>query len=179
MGIGCLCSPDSTPMTPKESDTWVGRTIDQYQVLALIGAGGMGVVYRARDSKLGRDVALKVLPEEFSQNRERIMRAEREARLLASLNHPNIAAIYDMKESEGSRCLVLEFVAGETLAERLKRGRVPITDALDICRQIAEALEAAPRAGIINRDVKPANIKVTPEGRVKVLDFGLAKSLIV
>jgi len=165
-------------MAPSDTKTWIGRAIDQYEVLSLIGAGGMGVVYRARDSKLGRDVALKVLPEEFSQNRERVMRAEREARLLASLNHPNIAAIYDMKESEGSRCLVLEFVAGETLAERLKRGKVPITDALDICRQIAEALEAAHRAGIIHRDIKPANIKVTPEGRVKVLDFGLAKSLI-
>ena len=165
-------------MTPGDAKTWIGRAIDQYEVLSLIGAGGMGVVYRARDSKLGRDVALKVLPEEFSQNRERVKRAEREARLLASLNHPNIAAIYDMKESEGSRCLVLEFVDGETLAERLKRGKVPITDALDICRQIAEALEAAHRAGIIHRDIKPANIKVTPEGRVKVLDFGLAKSLI-
>jgi len=165
-------------MTPGDAKTWIGRAIDQYEVLSLIGAGGMGVVYRARDSKLGRDVALKVLPEEFSQNREHVKRAEREARLLASLNHPNIAAIYDMKESEGSRCLVLEFVAGETLAERLKYGKVPITDALDICRQIAEALEAAHRAGIIHRDIKPANIKVTPEGRVKVLDFGLAKSLI-
>jgi len=165
-------------MAPSDTKTWIGRAIDQYEVLSLIGAGGMGVVYRARDSKLGRDVALKVLPEEFSQNRERVMRAEREARLLASLNHPNIAAIYDMKESEGSRCLVLEFVAGETLAERLKRGGVPITVALDICRQIAEALEAAHRAGIVHRDIKPANIKVTPEGRVKVLDFGLAKSLI-
>jgi len=164
-------------MTPNDSKTWIGRSIDQYRVLSLIGAGGMGVVYRARDSKLGRDVALKVLPEEFSQDRERVMRAEREARLLASLNHPNIAAIYDMKESDGSRCLVLEYVDGETLAERLKRGRVPVKDSLEICRQIAEALDAAHRAGIIHRDIKPANIKVTPEGRVKVLDFGLAKSL--
>jgi eukaryotic-like serine/threonine-protein kinase len=164
-------------MTPDDSNTWVGRVIDQYEVLTVIGAGGMGVVYRARDSRLGRDVALKVLPEQFSKDRERVFRSEREARLLASLNHPNIAAIYDMKEAEGNRCLILEYVAGETLAELLKSGPVPMARALDISRQIAEALGAAHQAGIIHRDIKPANIKVTPEGRVKVLDFGLAKSL--
>jgi serine/threonine protein kinase len=166
-------------MTPEDSNTWLGRTIDQYRVLSLIGVGGMGVVYRAHDTKLGRDVALKVLPEEFSRDRERVIRSEREARLLASLNHPNIAAIYDMKESEGNRCLVLEYVAGETLAERLLRGRLAPAEALEICRQIAEALEAAHQAGIVHRDIKPANIKVTPHGRVKVLDFGLAKSFDV
>jgi serine/threonine-protein kinase len=139
----------------------------------------MGIVYRARDTKLGRDVALKVLPEEFSQDRERLIRSEREARMLASLNHPNIAAIYDMKEADGNRCLVLEYVEGETLAERLTRGRVPVTQAVEISQQIAEALTAAHRIGIVHRDIKPANIKVTPEGRVKVLDFGLAKSLMV
>src|SRR5215470_16920485 len=130
-------------MTPNDSKTWIGRAIDQYEVLSLIGAGGMGVVYRARDSKLGRDVALKVLPEEFSRNRERVMRAEREARLLASLNHPNIAAIYDMKESEGIRCLVLEYIEGETLAARLKRGPLPMKEVLNISRDVADALEAA------------------------------------
>src|SRR5262247_263923 len=139
-------------MTPNDSKTWIGRSIDQYRVLSLIGAGGMGVVYRARDSKLGRDVALKVLPEEFSQDRERVMRAEREARLLASLNHPNIAAIYDMKESDGSRCLVLEYVDGETLAERLKHGPLPMNEALNIGRDVAGALEAAHEQGIVHRD---------------------------
>jgi eukaryotic-like serine/threonine-protein kinase len=164
-------------MTPNQSKTWVGRFIDHYEVLSLIGAGGMGVVYRARDTRLSRYVALKVLPEEFSGNREHIIRSEREARLLASLNHPNIAAIYDMKDLEGDRCLVLEYVEGETLAERLRSGRFPLAEALEIARQIGQALNAAHGAGIIHRDIKPANIKVTPEGRVKVLDFGLAKSL--
>src|SRR5262245_19535999 len=164
--------------THKDAETWIGRTIDQYEVLSLIGAGGMGLVYRARDTKLGRDVALKVLPEEFSHDRERMIRSEREARVLASLNHPNIAAIYDLKELERNRCLVLEYVAGETLSERLKRGVLPIAEALTICLQIAEALDAAHRTGIVHRDIKPANIKITPDGRVKVLDFGLAKSFI-
>ena len=164
-------------MTPFERNSWIGRLIDQYEVKSLIGAGGMGVVYRARDTRLGRDVALKVLPEEFSQDHERVLRSEREARLLASLNHPNIAAIYDMKESGGNRCLVLEYVAGETLAERLRRGRLIVTEVLEFCRQIADALEAAHRAGIVHRDIKTANIKVTPEGVIKVLDFGLAKLL--
>jgi eukaryotic-like serine/threonine-protein kinase len=162
-------------MNPIERSTWIGRLIDQYEVKSLIGAGGMGVVYRARDTRLGRDVAVKVLREEFSQDRERMLRSEREARLLASLNHPNIAAIYDMKESGGTRCLILEYVAGETLAERIGRGRLSMAEALEICRQIAGALEAAHRAGIVHRDIKTANIKVTPEGVVKVLDFGLAK----
>jgi serine/threonine protein kinase/Tfp pilus assembly protein PilF len=139
----------------------------------------MGVVYRARDTRLYRDVALKVLPQEFAQDQERIARSQREARLLASLNHPNIAAIYDLKEWEGNRCLVLEYVEGENLAERLLCGAPPIREALSIGLQIADALEAAHRAGVVHRDIKPANIKVGKDGRVKVLDFGLAKSVTI
>ena len=164
----------STPLS--DGKTWVGRSIDQYEIVSLIGAGGMGVVYRARDTRLGRDVALKVLPEEFADNPERVVRSEREARLLASLNHPNIAAIYDLKELQGNRCLILEYVEGETLAERLIRGRLSLKEALQLSLQIADALDAAHRAGVLHRDIKPANIKVTAEGRIKVLDFGLAKS---
>ena len=155
----------------------IGRTIGHYQVLSLIGAGGMGVVYRARDTRLGRDVALKVLPEEFSRDRDYLDRSEREAKLLASLSHPNIAGIYDLEESEAVRCLVLEFVEGETLAGRLKRGRIPVAEALVICRQIAEALEAAHEVGIVHRDLKPGNVMITPNGVVKVLDFGIAKMM--
>jgi len=138
----------------------------------------MGVVYRARDTKLYRDVALKVLPHEFAQDEERIVRSQREARLLASLNHPNIAAIYDLKDWQGNRCLVLEYVEGESLAERLRCGALPIREALGIGLQIASALEAAHRTGVVHRDIKPANIKVANDGRVKVLDFGLAKSVM-
>ena len=150
--------------------------IGQYRVLARIGAGGMGVVYRAHDTRLDRDVALKVLPDELSQDRELLARAEREARLLASLNHPNIAVIHDMTEYEGVRCLVLEYIRGETLAERLKRGPVPVNETLSICHQVAQALEAAHGQGIVHRDVKPGNVMITTNGVVKVLDFGLAKS---
>jgi len=138
----------------------------------------MGIVYLARDRRLGRQVAFKVLPEEFSRDREHVLRSEREARMLALLNHPNIAGIYDFKEVDGNCCLILEYVDGQTLAEHLQRGRMPIAEILDICRQISEALDAAHRTGIVHRDIKPANIKVTPEGRCKVLDFGLAKSLV-
>ena len=144
--------------------------------MSLAGAGGMGEVYRARDTKLKRDVAIKVLPEEFSRDSDRVSRFQREAQLLASLNHPNIAAIYDLEEADGFRFLILELVEGETLAERLKRGPIPLDDALQIATQIAEGLEAAHERGIIHRDLKPANIKLTPEGKVKVLDFGLAKA---
>ena len=165
-------------MTPNDSSVWVGRVIDQYQILSLIAAGGMGVVYLARDRRLGRHVAFKVLPEKFSRNQEYVLGSELEARMLASLNHPNIAGIYDFKEIEGNRCLILEYVDGETLAEHLRRRRMPVAEILDICRQIAAALEAAHRTGIVHRDIKPANIKVTSEGRCKVLDFGLAKSLV-
>ncbi len=153
-----------------------GRTIAHYRVLAKIGEGGMGVVYRAEDRKLGRQVAIKFLAESFARDEERLARFAREARLLAALVHPNIAAIHGLEEWEGKPFLVLELAEGKTLAERLKKGRIPLDETLDICRQIAEGLEAAHEKGIIHRDLKPANVKVTPEGKVKILDFGLAKA---
>jgi serine/threonine protein kinase len=156
----------------------VGQTIGSYEVLREIGSGGMAEVYLALDTKLKREVAIKVLPRAFVHDPERVARLRREAQLLASLNHPNIAAIYGFEESRGVHYLVLELVAGDTLAERLDAGPLGIEEALRICRQIAEALEAAHEKGIIHRDLKPANIKVTPEGKVKVLDFGLAKVLV-
>ena len=143
----------------------------------MLGAGGMGEVYQARDTKLGRSVALKVLPPAFAKEPDRLARFEREAKLLASLNHPNIAALYGMEESASRHFLVMELVEGETLADRLRRGALPAKDTLKIAHQIAEALEAAHENGIVHRDLKPANVKVTPEGRVKVLDFGLAKAM--
>jgi serine/threonine-protein kinase len=135
----------------------------------------MGEVYRARDTKLGRDVAIKILPRVFTSDPEPLARFEREARMLAALNHPNIGAIYGVEEAEGVRGLVLELVEGDTLADRLQRGAVPVGGALTMARQIADALDAAHEKGIIHRDLKPANIKITPDGVVKVLDFGLAK----
>ncbi|MGH6629795.1 MAG: serine/threonine-protein kinase, partial [Burkholderiales bacterium] len=155
-----------------------GTRLGIYEILGAIGAGGMGEVYRARDTRLGRDVAIKVLPESFQQDGERLARFEREAQLLASVNHPNIAAIHGLEESSGTLHLVLELVPGETLAQKLLRGRLSLEEALSICRQVAEALAAAHEKGIIHRDLKPANIKVTPDGIVKVLDFGLAKSQV-
>jgi len=159
--------------------TLVGRRIGAYQILAPIGAGGMGEVYRARDTRLGREVAIKILPRAFTADADRLTRFEREARVLASLNHPHIAAIYGLEESgPRGRALVLELVEGETLAERISRTGskgLPVTEALDIARQIAEALDAAHEKGIVHRDLKPANTKITPQGVVKVLDFGLAK----
>src|ERR1700732_828531 len=158
----------------------VGTHLGSYEVTAQIGAGGMGEVYQAHDTKLGRDVAIKVLPEAFAHDPERLCRFQREAKMLASLNHPNIATIHGLEQSNGTSYLVMELVAGETLAERVKReGALPIEEALTICKQIAEALEAAHEKGIIHRDLKPANVKVTPEGKVKVLDFGLAKAFTV
>lgn len=158
--------------------TLVGQQIGSYQVVSLLGAGGMGEVYLARDGKLGRDVAVKVLPESFAHDPERLARFQREARILASLNHPNIATIHGLEQSDGTNCLVMELVAGETLADRVSReGALPGEEALKIALQVAEALEAAHDKGIIHRDLKPANIKVRPEGKVKVLDFGLAKAL--
>ncbi len=154
-----------------------GTHLGPYEILALLGAGGMGEVYRARDKKLARDVALKILPPAFLANSERMGRFQREAQLLASLNHQNIAAIYGLEESGSTRALVMELVEGQTLAERAKCGPVPLDEALNIARQIAEALEAAHDKGIIHRDLKPENVKVTPEGKVKVLDFGLAKAM--
>src|SRR6202163_1886021 len=154
-----------------------GRRLGPYEILSSIGAGGMGEVYKTHDSKLGRDVAIKVLPEAFAHDADRLSRFQREAKMLASLNHPNIATIHGLEQSNGTSYLVMELVPGETLAERVKRdGAIPIEEALKIAVQIAEALEAAHEKGIIHRDLKPANIKVTPEGKVKVLDFGLAKA---
>ena len=153
----------------------VGRQIGSHQILSLLGAGGMGEVYRARDTKLGRDVAIKVVADVFLSDPERLARFEREARVLATLNHPHIGAIYGLEEADGVRGLVLELVEGATLAERLASGPLPIQEALTVARQIADALEAAHEKGIIHRDLKPANIKITPDGTVKVLDFGLAK----
>ncbi|MCA9244442.1 MAG: serine/threonine-protein kinase [Phycisphaerales bacterium] len=152
-----------------------GSHIAQYQVVSLLGRGGMGEVWRARDSRLGRDVALKVLPKHLTQTKERTLRFEREARLLASLSHPNIAAIYGLDEVDGSSLLVLEHIEGETLAARLKRGGLPLDDALEIGLQIAQALEAAHAKGVIHRDLKPGNVMLRPDGAVKVLDFGLAR----
>jgi Tol biopolymer transport system component len=154
-----------------------GTKLGTYEVRSAIGAGGMGEVYQAHDTKLGRDVAIKVLPEAFAHDAERLARFQREAKMLASLNHPNIATIHGLEQSGGTSYLVMELVSGETLAERVKRdGAVPIEEALGIAKQIAEALEAAHEKSIIHRDLKPANVKVTPEGKVKVLDFGLAKA---
>jgi len=154
----------------------IGKTLGNFTLEARIGKGGMGEVYKAKDQKLGRDVAIKVLPEEFANDADRVARFQREAKLLASLNHPNIAAIYGLEESGGTHFLILELIEGETLADRIKSGPIPAEEALKLALQIAEALEAAHEKGVIHRDLKPANIKVTPEGKVKVLDFGLAKA---
>jgi serine/threonine protein kinase/Tol biopolymer transport system component len=154
-----------------------GTRLGVYEVRSAIGAGGMGEVYQARDTKLGRDVAIKVLPDAFTFDAERLSRFQREAKMLAALNHPNIASIYGLEEDSGRSYLVMELVPGETLQEKIsKDGAVPIEEALNIARQIAEALESAHARGIIHRDLKPANIKLTPDGKVKVLDLGLAKA---
>ena len=153
----------------------IGQQLGSYEITALLGKGGMGEVYRARDTKLKRDVAIKILPADLAGDPDRLIRFEREAHLLASLNHPNIGAIYDFDESNGTKFFVLELVLGETLADLIVRGPVPVDESLAICRQIAEALDAAHDKGIIHRDLKPANIKITPDSKVKVLDFGLGK----
>ena len=162
-----------------------GRSIGGYHLLSLLGAGGMGEVYRSRDEKLGRDVAIKVLPRAFTSSSDRLARFEREARMLGALNHPNICAIYGLEEADGLRFLILELVEGETLAARIaaawlraEGAGLPLPEAMTIARQIAEALEVAHEKGIIHRDLKPANIKITPDGIVKVLDFGLAKAVV-
>ena len=155
----------------------VGSRLGHYDVTALIGEGGMGQVYRATDTTLDRNVALKVLPDAFTADPDRLARFEREAKVLASLNHPNIGAIYGLEKSGDTRALVLELIEGPTLADRIKQGPIPLDEALPIAKQIAEALEAAHEAGVIHRDLKPANIKVRDDGTVKVLDFGLAKAL--
>ena len=164
VGGGCLAIPS-------------GTKFGSYEVGAQIGAGGMGEVYQAHDTKLGRDVSIKVLPEAVAHDAERLARFQREAKMLAALNHPNIATIFGLEQSGGTHYLVMELVPGDTLQQRVQRdGAVPIEEALAIAKQIAEALEAAHEKGIIHRDLKPANVKVTPEGKVKVLDFGLAKA---
>ena len=152
-----------------------GARIGPYEVIGVIGAGGMGEVYRARDGKLQRDVALKILPDAFAADPDRLARFEREARTLASLNHPHIAQIHGFEQSDGTSALVMELVDGEDLAERLGRGAIPFDEALPLAQQIAEGLEAAHDQGIVHRDLKPANVKVRPDGTVKILDFGLAK----
>lgn len=154
-----------------------GSRFGAYQVLGAIDSGGMGDVFRARDSKLGREVALKVLPQLVAADPERIRRFAREARVLASLNHPNIATIHDHQSVDGIHALVMELVDGPTLADRIRDAPIPLREALDIGAQIAEALEVAHNSGVVHRDLKPANVKVRPDGKVKVLDFGLAKML--
>src|SRR3979411_840313 len=155
-----------------------GTKLGPYSILAPIGAGGMGEVYRARDSKLNRDVALKILPAMFTDDAERLARFRREAQVLASLNHPNIGSIYGLEEWNNLRVFVLELVEGLTLADRISESAVPMEESLPIARQIAEAMAYAHEKGVTHRDLKPANIKITPEGNVKVLDFGLAKVLV-
>ncbi len=155
----------------------IGTTLGSYHVLSKLGEGGMGEVYRARDSKLGREVAVKILPERFRSDRDRLARFDREARALAAVNHSNIAAIYGVEEQDGMTALVLELVEGKTLADRLRRGPVPLGDAIEIAKQMAAGLDAAHGKDIVHRDLKPSNIKITPEGVVKILDFGLAKAV--
>ena len=152
-----------------------GTRLGAYEIVAPLGEGGMGAVYRARDTKLGRAVAIKVILDEFASSEERVGRFEREAKMLAALHHHRIASLFGLEHAEGQHFLVMELVEGETLAERLRRGPMPVEEALPIAIQIAEAFEAAHEKGVVHRDLKPANVKITPDGQVKVLDFGLAK----
>jgi eukaryotic-like serine/threonine-protein kinase len=152
----------------------VGDKLGHYEILSPLGAGGMGEVYRAQDTQLQREVAIKVLPVGLAGDTDRLARFDREAKILAALNHPNIAVIYGLVESAGGRALVMELVAGETLADRIKRGPISLSEAVLVARQIAEALEAAHERGIVHRDLKPGNVMITQSGAVKVLDFGLA-----
>ena len=154
-----------------------GMRLGPYDITAKLGEGGMGEVYRATDTRLKLDVAIKVLPAAFTEDRERLARFEREAQLLAQLHHPNIASIFGLEESEGVRALVMELVEGPTLSDRLAQGSLSLDESLSIARQIAEALEEAHERGIVHRDLKPQNIKAAVEGTVKVLDFGLAKAM--
>ena len=170
------CGKCAAPLESSEKLDSGTPVLGKYRILEKLGEGGMGVVYKAQDTILGREVAIKMLPKEFAQNMERLARFKREAKLLASLNHPNIAMIYGLEESEDMHFLELELVEGQTLAQKLASGPIKVTEALEIARQIALALESAHKKGIIHRDLKPSNIKVTPEDKVKVLDFGLAKA---
>src|SRR5262249_5953848 len=154
--------------------TMIGSKLAHYEITNHLGSGGMRDVYQATDTKLGRSVAIKFLPEAFSHDTERLARFQREARVLASLNHSNIATIHGLEEIDSRYFLVMELVSGETLADRIKRGAIPLEEALLIAKQIAEALEEAHDKGVVHRDLKPSNIKLTPQGKVKVLDFGLA-----
>ena len=154
----------------------IGTRLGAYEIIASIGAGGMGEVYRAKDTKLGREVAIKTLPSALAQDRDRLARFDREAKLLASLNHAHIAAIYGLDEHEGTQYLAMELIEGQSLEEKLKDGALPVDDALRLALQIAEALEAAHEKGVVHRDLKPANVMVARDGQVKVLDFGLAKA---
>ena len=155
----------------------IGTSVAHYKIIDKLGEGGMGEVYRAHDTQLGREVAVKVLPELFVEDEERLARFEREARMLAALDHANIAAIYGLEEVDGQRFLIMQLAEGETLQQRIARGPIPVQESLKIARQIAEALESAHAKGIIHRDLKPANVKVDDQGQVKVLDFGLAKAI--
>jgi len=154
-----------------------GSKLGQYEIRGDLGSGGMGEVYRPRDPRLGREVALKVLPEAFATDAQRLGRFEREAKVLASLNHPNIGSIYGFEDSSGVHALVMELVEGPTLADRIAQGKIPVDEALPIAKQIAEGLEYAHERGVVHRDLKPANVKITPDGAVKILDFGLARAL--
>ena len=155
-----------------------GTKLAHYEFLEPIGKGGMGEVYRARDARLGRDVAIKVLPEEFVKDEERLARFEREAKLLAQVNHANIATLHGLEEHDGQKFIVMELVEGETLAQRIAKGAIPFDEAIPLFIQIAEGLEAAHEKGIIHRDLKPANVKITPDEKPKILDFGLAKTVV-
>jgi eukaryotic-like serine/threonine-protein kinase len=153
-----------------------GAKFGHYEILAAIGAGGMGEVYRAADTRLKRQVAIKILPPALALDQDRMTRFEREARLLALLDHPNIGAIFGIEESDGAKALILALIDGPTLADRIAVGPIPLDEAIPLARQMAEAIEYAHDRGVIHRDLKPANVKITPEGAVKVLDFGLAKA---
>src|SRR5512136_618564 len=152
-----------------------GTTLGPYEIVAPLGAGGMGEVYRARDTRLGRDVAIKVLPPEFASDADRLHRFEQEARAAGQLNHPNILSVFDVGTHGGAPYIVTELLEGETLSERLRQGSLPVRKAVEIAMQIAHGLAAAHEKGIIHRDLKPANVFVTREGHVKILDFGIAK----
>jgi len=173
-GSSSFLEPQAAERTIREP-LQSGSRLGAYEILARIGAGGMGIVYSARDTQLGRTVAVKVLPPVFLDDPQRLARFQREARVLASLNHPNVAAIYGLEQSGAAPALVMEIVGGPTLADRIRRGPIPVDESLHIARQICEALEYAHEHGVIHRDLKPSNVKVTSEDAVKVLDFGLAK----